>query len=328
MTTRSANDQSFDVCACRRRLNIYYTAYLELSLRLSFRHCLCFQASACPGRSANVAFNAASASLLAIGVSFLVIRRLLRFPLLQTDSYVALTFVGSFAVVASGLKFFRIDFSSPQFFLGMVIIMALVEMFFYAHRRWAPLHIAVVPGTATPAKLPNGMFRSIKYTHLAAVPSGEFAYSGVVADLSSDLEPEWENFLAMAALRGIPVHHFKQFNELITGRVTLDHLWENTWGGDRSGAYLPAVQARPRYFGGLAASPIHCPAHRHLCNSHQTRDTRSGYLPSAARRFRRPAVYSSQAEDNDASAQWRRLYITRRRADYSGGPGLASISYR
>src|SRR5262249_15798533 len=68
----------------------------------------------------DVAFNAASASLLAIGVGFLVIRRLLFFPLLRTDTYAALTFVGSFAVMAIGLKFFRIDFSSPQFFLAMV----------------------------------------------------------------------------------------------------------------------------------------------------------------------------------------------------------------
>ena len=37
----------------------------------------------------DVAFNAASASLLAIVVSFLIIRRLLNFPLLRTYSYIA-----------------------------------------------------------------------------------------------------------------------------------------------------------------------------------------------------------------------------------------------
>jgi lipopolysaccharide/colanic/teichoic acid biosynthesis glycosyltransferase len=61
-------------------------------------------------------------------------------------------------------------------------------------------------------------------------------YSGVIADLTSDLEPHWESFLARAALRGIPVYHFKQFNESITGRVALDHLWENTLG-----AIVPAL---------------------------------------------------------------------------------------
>jgi lipopolysaccharide/colanic/teichoic acid biosynthesis glycosyltransferase len=207
----------------------------------------------------DVAFNAASASLLAITVSFLIIRRLLSFPLLQTYGYVALTFVSSFAIVASGLKFFRIDFSSPQFFLGMVIITALVEMFFYAHHHGAPLHIAVVPGTVTQTKLPNGLFRSIKYTQLVAVPNGEFDYSGVVADLSSDLEPHWENFLAMAALHGIPVHHFKQFNESITGRVSLDHLWENTLGAIVPALIYPQFKRILDFLGALLLLPFVVP---------------------------------------------------------------------
>ena len=81
----------------------------------------------------DVAFNAALASLIAIIIGFVIIRRLLSFPLLPTHSYVAMTFLGCFASVAIGLKFFRIDFSSPQFFLAMVIIAALVEMFFFVH---------------------------------------------------------------------------------------------------------------------------------------------------------------------------------------------------
>jgi lipopolysaccharide/colanic/teichoic acid biosynthesis glycosyltransferase len=210
-------------------------------------------------QEADVAFNAASASLLAIVVSFLIIRRLLKFPLLRTYSYVALTFVSSFALVATGLKFFRIDFSSPQFFVGMVIITALVEMFFYVHRHGVPLHIAVVPGTVTLTKFPNSLLRSIKYTQLVAVPSDEFDYSGVVADLSADLDPDWKNFLAMAALRGIPVHHFKQFNESITGRVTLDHLWENTLGAVVPALIYPQFKRGLDFLGALLILPFLVP---------------------------------------------------------------------
>jgi lipopolysaccharide/colanic/teichoic acid biosynthesis glycosyltransferase len=183
----------------------------------------------------DIAYNTASASLLAIVFSFVIIRRLLSFPLLQTYGYVALTFASSFSVVAIGLKFFQIHFSSPQFFLGMVIIIVLVEMFFFIYRRWASLHIAVVPGIP-PIKLPDSRIRSIKYTLLVAVPSEMLDYSAIVADLSSDFDSGWKNFLAAAALHGIPVHHVKQFNESITGRVTLDHLSENTWG-----AVVPAL---------------------------------------------------------------------------------------
>src|SRR5262245_3890598 len=76
-------------------------------------------------------FNGVLASLLAIISGFLVVRRLISFPLLPSYGYVALTFVSSFALVAVGLKYLRIDFSSPQFFLTMVIIIGLAELFFY-----------------------------------------------------------------------------------------------------------------------------------------------------------------------------------------------------
>src|SRR5262249_24201176 len=74
-------------------------------------------------------FNGALASLLAIISGFLVVRRLISFPLLPSYGYVALTFVSSFALAAVGLKFLRIDFSSPQFFLAMVVIIGLAELF-------------------------------------------------------------------------------------------------------------------------------------------------------------------------------------------------------
>src|SRR2546423_8832582 len=54
----------------------------------------------------DVASTTAFASLFAILCGFIIIRRLLRFPLLRTYSYVALTFVTSFVLVALGLKFF------------------------------------------------------------------------------------------------------------------------------------------------------------------------------------------------------------------------------
>jgi lipopolysaccharide/colanic/teichoic acid biosynthesis glycosyltransferase len=203
----------------------------------------------------DVAFNAAFASLLAIIISFVVIRRLLGLPLVRTYGYIAMTFVSSFAVVAIGLKFFRIDFSSPQFFLGTVIIAALVEMYFYFHRNGAPLHIAVVPGAANLAKPPSTGARAIRFTLLTDVPS-EFDYSGVVADFRAELEPEWEHFLAFSALQGIPVYHVKQFNESITGRVAVDHLWENTLGALVPALIYPQFKRVFDIFGALLVLPV------------------------------------------------------------------------
>ena len=165
--------------------------------------------------------------------------------MLPTHGYVALTFLSCFAVVAIGLKFFRIDFSSPQFFLGMVIITALVEMFFYVHRHGAPLHIAVVPGATPLAKLPKTLRRSIRFTWLTDVPS-EFDYSGVIADFSSELEPEWEHFLALLGSSGhssVSREAVQRVDHRTSGRRSSvgEHV-----GRNRPGAHLPAIQARYR----------------------------------------------------------------------------------
>jgi lipopolysaccharide/colanic/teichoic acid biosynthesis glycosyltransferase len=175
-------------------------------------------------------FDTATAAFFAIICSLVVSRRLLFFPLLRTSTYVAVTFLASFALVAVCMKFFRINFSSPQFFLSMVIMAGFVEGYLAAQRRWKPRHIVVVPGGTVPAELPRTLSSPIRMTALSAIPGHTLAYSGVVADLSCDLAPEWERFLAVSALRGIPVYHVKQFNESITGRVAVDHLWENTLG--------------------------------------------------------------------------------------------------
>ena len=52
----------------------------------------------------------------------------------------------------------------------------------------------------------------------------------MVADLRSDLPPEWEQALADAALRGCPVYHSKQLEEALTGKVDIEHLSENSLG--------------------------------------------------------------------------------------------------
>src|SRR5262245_63337969 len=125
-----------------------------------------------------VVLNATLASLLAIISGFLVIRRLLGFPLLPAYGYVAMTFVASFALVAVGLKFLRIDFSAPQFFAALAAITGLSELFFYANRQWVPMRIAVVPGAMPLANLPGLLADSVEITMLSSVPSADFDYSG------------------------------------------------------------------------------------------------------------------------------------------------------
>lgn len=52
----------------------------------------------------------------------------------------------------------------------------------------------------------------------------------VMADLRADLSDEWEQFLAECTLRHIPVYHSGRLIEMVSGRVKIDHLYENDLG--------------------------------------------------------------------------------------------------
>ena len=53
---------------------------------------------------------------------------------------------------------------------------------------------------------------------------------GLVADFSAEIPPEWEALLADAAIEGRMVYQVKQLFESLTGRVSIDHLSENSFG--------------------------------------------------------------------------------------------------
>lgn len=57
-----------------------------------------------------------------------------------------------------------------------------------------------------------------------------------VADLHADIGDEWEHMLTEAALNGLPVYHYTQLREAMTGKVQFDHLSENSFG-----SMIPAV---------------------------------------------------------------------------------------
>ncbi len=52
----------------------------------------------------------------------------------------------------------------------------------------------------------------------------------IMADLHTDLSDEWEHFLAECTLQHIPVYHSSRLLEMVTGRVKIDHMYENELG--------------------------------------------------------------------------------------------------
>ena len=87
--------------------------------------------------------------------------------------------------------------------------------------------LVLVPFGASPRLLAHAYPRWRTAELPARIPLDS---SGVVADLRADLSPEWQKYLATCALNGVPVYHWKQIAESLTGRVEIEHLSENTLG--------------------------------------------------------------------------------------------------
>ncbi|WP_246389766.1 exopolysaccharide biosynthesis polyprenyl glycosylphosphotransferase [Halomonas cerina] len=94
-------------------------------------------------------------------------------------------------------------------------------------RRYRVLKLAVVPFGKAPGLCHN---HGVEWLSLRAPTLGQAYVDAVVADLCTELPPEWERFLADCTLERIPVYHVSSTYEWLTGRVQIGYLHENRYG--------------------------------------------------------------------------------------------------
>jgi len=76
--------------------------------------------------------------------------------------------------------------------------------------------------------------------------------TNIVADFRADLPPEWVRLLARASLAGVPVYHYKQLTESMTGQVKIESLSENSLGSLMPNRSYTPVKRLIDVFGSLA----------------------------------------------------------------------------
>lgn len=195
------------------------------------------------------AINTTISSTIALFLGLHISRQLFAFPGTRRLTQGVWAVFAGFVVVAAAMLLLRIQYSVILFGYSLTATALLVVY-------W------------------RGLFSSRTRNHFHLVPFGDVEQlneldtvtlvlmdrpelptardASIVADLRSDLPPEWERMLAAAALKGIPVYHFKLLQESIAGKVKIEHLSENTlgslipdqgykeikWMADRIGALL------------------------------------------------------------------------------------------
>ncbi len=173
------------------------------------------------------AFTTVLLSLFAFGLALLMFRRVEVFPGVGVMGNLLPTIAIVFTVTMAAILFFRLDYG--RFSLGASF--AALAIFLFAlgwfGRKAIDHAYYLVPSHST--------------RQLAAVPGANWVIldspgtkiprdGAIIADLRLDHSHVWEREIADFVLQGYKVFHIKQVQEMISGRVQIEHLSENSLG--------------------------------------------------------------------------------------------------
>ena len=171
--------------------------------------------------------NTMVGSTAAIFIGMLMLRQVEIMPQTRGEHYIIPTQLAAFAIVLAVFFFGRLNYNRFLIPISFVVSVAwLFVVYVVATRRRLP-HFLVVPfgDIGNLLTIPDARWTVLTRPSLDGVEC-----DGIVADLRSDLDRDWESFVANCAMQGHRVFHAKQIREALTGRVAIEHLSENTLG--------------------------------------------------------------------------------------------------
>lgn len=179
-------------------------------------------------------FNTVQLSTLIINsaaflLSFIILRKLKAYPGTRVLHYILPTIFLSWLLVVASAMLLQAPYANEVLLGSFGLAMAVAVLAFVMDNDYYKPKLALVPfGRALSlVDCEHGMI-----TVLEAPDLRGRRYNAIVADLHDvNLAPEWQQFLAQCTLAGVPVYHFQQVKEALTGRVQINHLSENTLGG-------------------------------------------------------------------------------------------------
>ena len=170
-------------------------------------------------------------SILGIAVSTIVsiaiLRRLRFYPGVAVARSILPVLGMSFGLLIAVIAVLRIEYSNRLIIICFLCVLLARFAVTAMRSRAKGLLYFIVPGGRVDIvrELRSAPVFVMDKPSLASLPD-----CAIVADLYADLDPEWERFLAEAAISGHPVYHYKQVWEAETGRVQIEHMSENGFG--------------------------------------------------------------------------------------------------
>ena len=147
-------------------------------------------------------------------------------------SYVLPVNLLAFGVLVALNSMLRLNASVTLFLACFVATLAISYLVTARVRHANPklLHYLVPGGGISTILGRQGFVEAESVEALGALIEQEQVTGSIIADLHHQHTPDWERLLARAALKGIPVYHYRMIEEALTGEVRIDHLRENELG--------------------------------------------------------------------------------------------------
>ena len=165
--------------------------------------------------------------IFAIIAATLVVRRVASFPGTRAFMYIVPSYASCYGLVLAGLLLARLEYN--RLFLSVSFVLSLLIALFTALRigRRVQRRFWLVPFGRTERVREA---RDVEWVVLTEPIVPDDPKAVIVADLQHDHDDDWARMLAVAAVTGHAVYHTKVLMESLTGRVSMDHLSENSFG--------------------------------------------------------------------------------------------------
>jgi lipopolysaccharide/colanic/teichoic acid biosynthesis glycosyltransferase len=169
----------------------------------------------------------ATGIFVALTVGAFLFWRMAAFPGASPLSLVLPAFTAPYIAVVIFFFFARLDYSRAQFLASFVLGIGWFGFVGALQPRLRRARLLLVPfGQAS-----NLSIRTEADWIIGDSPDDiPSQVNGVVADLGASLPSGWDRLLARASLEGLPVYHWKQVAESLSGMVDIEKLSENNLG--------------------------------------------------------------------------------------------------
>ncbi|MDN3646944.1 sugar transferase [Pontixanthobacter aestiaquae] len=227
MLTQQAEPKAVQDSHPLTRQGVQFTCYLLLGVVAPL---LIWFAARDPSLTSPIVESTVPAVVIACIASWYILARLRLYAKARRLSYVLPVNFLTFAAAASGIFVIRAPYSISL--IGSCFVATLATSYtLTALTRLGSKPQFIVDGGRV-SELPSrpGQHRVNSPAEIEAMIDNGTLQASLVGDLHFDHDDDWERLFAKAALRGIPVYHYRQILELETGQVRIDRLSENVLG--------------------------------------------------------------------------------------------------